>query len=51
MLFVSIAFARLSGVARGHLLKVAAVIVIIMGISTMYRGILFFTAMKGLANW
>lgn len=51
MLFVSVAFGKLSAKARGYMLKGAAVIVIVMGANTLYRGILFFDAMQGLANW
>jgi len=51
MLFVSVAFGKLSAKARGYMLKGAAVIVIIMGANTLYRGVLFFDAMQGLANW
>jgi sulfite exporter TauE/SafE len=51
MMFVSVAFGKLSSKARGYMLKGAATIVIIMGINTVTQGILFFDAMQGLANW
>jgi len=51
MVFVSVAFGKLSVKARGYLLKGAAAVVMVMGISTLYRGIMYLDAMRGLANW
>ncbi len=51
MMFVSVAFGKLSTRMRGYMVKGAAAIVIVMGVSTLYQGLLFFDAMQGLANW
>ena len=51
MLFVSVAFGKLGTKVRGLMLKIAALIVIVMGVSTMYQGITYFNVMKNLANW
>jgi hypothetical protein len=50
MLLVSVLFARLGARVRGHLLKAAAVVVILMGVSTLYQGISYFNVMRKLAN-
>ena len=47
MLFISVAFSKLSTKARGYMLKRAAVIVMIMGSVTMTRGIMFSMAVQG----
>ncbi|MEA3277611.1 MAG: sulfite exporter TauE/SafE family protein [Pseudomonadota bacterium] len=49
MLFVSVAFGKLGSRVRGWLLKGAAIVVILMGASTMYQGVRFFDIMRGLA--
>ena len=49
MLFVSLAFGKLGAKVRGWLLKGAALIVIVMGGSTVYQGGRFFHIMRGLA--
>lgn len=51
MLFVSVAFGKLGTRVRGLMLKIAAFVVVLMGVSTMYQGITYFNVMKGLANW
>lgn len=51
MLFVTLIFGRLGGKVRGHLLKAAAAVVIVMGISTLYQGISYFNVMRKLGNW
>lgn len=51
MLFVSVAFGRLGARFRGWLLKGAAVIVIVMGLQTIYQGFTYFNIMRGLVNW
>jgi len=47
MLFISVAFSKLSVKARGYMLKGAATVVLIMGSITMTRGIMFSMAMQG----
>ncbi len=47
MLFVSVVFSKLSTKARGYMLKGAAVIVMVMGIMTTTRGIMFSMAVQG----
>jgi sulfite exporter TauE/SafE len=51
MLFVTLVFGRLGGKVRGHLLKAAAVVVIAMGLSTLYQGVSYFSVMVKLGNW
>lgn len=51
MVFVSMAFGKLSTRVRGVMLKIAALVVIVMGVSTLYQGITYFNVMKNLANW
>lgn len=51
MLLVSVLFGRLGTRTRGRLLKGAAVIVILLGIGTLYQGVVFFNVMKNLPNW
>jgi uncharacterized protein len=51
MLFVTLVFGRLGGKVRGHLLKAAAVVVIVMGASTLYQGVSYFNVMRKLGNW
>ena len=50
MLFASIAFSRLGPKLRGRMLKAAAVFVILLGISTAFRGVRHFLLMHGLIN-
>lgn len=51
MLFVSVAFGRLGAQVRGTLLKLAALIVIVMGGITVYHGLVMFNVMRGLVDW
>lgn len=51
MVFVSMAFGKLGVRVRGLMLKIAALIVIVMGASTLIQGITYFNVMKNLANW
>jgi sulfite exporter TauE/SafE len=51
MLFVSAIFGKLGVKLRGQLLKIAALFVIALGLSTLIQGLAFFNAIKGLANW
>ena len=51
MLFVTLVFGRLGVKVRGHLLKAAATIVIVMGVGTLYQGISYFNVMRKLGNW
>jgi sulfite exporter TauE/SafE len=51
MLLISIAFGRLGAKVRGWMLQAAAVIVIVMGLMTLWQGIRFFLVMKDLPNW
>jgi sulfite exporter TauE/SafE len=51
MVFVSMAFGKLGTGVRGLMLKIAALIVFIMGVGTLYQGIAYFSVMKNLANW
>ncbi|GAB6042547.1 sulfite exporter TauE/SafE family protein [Endothiovibrio diazotrophicus] len=51
MLFVSAVFGKLGAKLRGQLLKIAAVFVIALGISTVIEGVNYFQVMQGLANW
>ena len=48
MLFVSVAFGRLGARVRGVLLKGAAVVVVAMGMATVYQGAKYFHIMRGL---
>ncbi len=50
MLFVTFAFGRLGNKIRGMMLKTAAVIMIIMGSNTMYKGISFLALKAGYAH-
>ena len=50
MLFVTLVFGRLGGKVRGHLLRAAAVVVIAMGLSTLYQGVRYFSVMLKLGN-
>ncbi|NGZ05272.1 MAG: sulfite exporter TauE/SafE family protein [Magnetococcales bacterium] len=50
MLFVSTLFGRLGATVRGHLLKAAAVVVIILGVGTLIQGIRYFSIMRHLAD-
>lgn len=43
MLFVSVAFGKMSAHLRGLMLKAAALIMIVMGCNTFYRGLSFYT--------
>ena len=51
MLSVSFAFAKIGAAARGMLARLAAVVIIIIGIKTLYEGYSYFNIMKGLVNW
>lgn len=51
MLFVTLVFGRLGAKVRGQLLKAAAALVIVMGLSTLYQGVSYFNVMRKLANW
>lgn len=51
MVGISYLLARLGVKARGHLLQIAALFVIGLGVATLYQGVAFFQVMKGLANW
>jgi uncharacterized protein len=51
MLFVTLVFGRLGARVRGHLLKAAAVVVIVMGLATLYQGVSYLNVMRKLANW
>jgi sulfite exporter TauE/SafE len=51
MLFVTLIFGRLGGKLRGYLLKVAAAVVVVMGVSTVYQGVSYFNVMRKLGNW
>ncbi|HET9701344.1 MAG TPA: sulfite exporter TauE/SafE family protein [Burkholderiales bacterium] len=51
MLFVSVAFAKLGAKVRGQLLKGAALVVIVLGVATVYQGARYFAVMRNLANW
>lgn len=50
MLFVTFAFAKLGTKFRGYMLKSAAVIMILMGLNTMYTGISFLGYRDGYAD-
>lgn len=50
MLFVTFAFGQLGNKVRGMMLKTAAVIMIIMGSNTMYKGISFLALKAGYAH-
>jgi sulfite exporter TauE/SafE len=47
MLVVTFAFGKLGTAARGLMLKVAAVLMIVMGANTMYNGLRFLAADNG----
>ena len=51
MLLVTVAFARLGARVRGHLLTAAAIVVIAMGLSTVYQGVSYFNVMRKLSGW
>jgi sulfite exporter TauE/SafE len=51
MVFASVAFGRMGVKLRGRMLQVAALIVIVMGVATLWQGLRFFNVMKGLPNW
>jgi sulfite exporter TauE/SafE len=51
MLFVSLVFHKLGAKVRGMLLKAAAVVVIVLGLSTVYQGAMYYSVMRNLANW
>ena len=51
MLFVSLVFGRLGAGLRGLLLKGAALLVIGLGVATLYQGARFFAVMRNLSNW
>ena len=51
MLFVSGVVGRIGARVRGRLLKLAALFVIGLGISTLHQGVTFFNVMKNLPNW
>jgi len=51
MLFVSLIFHKLGAKVRGVLLKGAAVIVIALGLATVYQGIAYYGVMSKLGNW
>lgn len=51
MIFVSALFGKLGAKLRGRLLKLAAIFIIALGLSTLLQGLAFFNAIKGLANW
>lgn len=51
MLFMSALFGRLGGKARGYLLKGAALLVIALGVSTVYQGIAYYRVIRTLGNW
>jgi uncharacterized protein len=51
MLLVTLVFGRLGGTVRGYLLKAAAVVVVLMGLATLYQGISYFNVMRKLGNW
>jgi len=42
MLFVSVAFGKMSAKVRGLMLKAAALIMILMGINTLHKGLSFY---------
>jgi sulfite exporter TauE/SafE len=50
MLFVTIAFGKLGTKFRGYMLKTAAIIMIVMGANTMYKGISFLGHRSGYAD-
>lgn len=51
MLFVSVLFGKLGSKVRGLMLKLAAVFVIGLGISTIHQGVTFLDVMWKLPNW
>jgi len=51
MMFVSVLFGRMGAKFRGNLMKAAALIVIVMGVATVYQGVRYTMVMKDLANW
>ncbi len=48
MLFVSVAFGLLGTRSRSLLLRGAAVLVVVMGLATLYQGLTYFNIMRGL---
>ncbi|MCK5192071.1 MAG: sulfite exporter TauE/SafE family protein, partial [Methylococcales bacterium] len=42
MLFISFAFAKMGASLRGFMLKSAAIIMILMGLNTIYKGLTFY---------
>ena len=48
MLFVSVAFGMLGSRTRGLLLRGAALLVVVMGLGTVYQGLTYFNVMRGL---
>ncbi|MBT8420658.1 MAG: sulfite exporter TauE/SafE family protein [Gammaproteobacteria bacterium] len=48
MLFVSVAFGLLGGQARVVLLRAAALLVVVMGLGTVWQGFSYFSVMRGL---
>jgi hypothetical protein len=51
MLFVSLVFRKLGAGVRGALLKAAAVVVIALGLATVWQGIAYYGIMSKLGNW
>ena len=51
MLLVTVIFTRLGARVRGHLLTGAAVVVIAMGVATLYQGVSYFNVMRKLSSW
>ena len=51
MLLASVLFRRLGNRLRGQLLKAAAVVVVLMGLGTLYQGVSYFNVMRKLGNW
>ena len=49
--FVSLIFGKLGNRVRGMLLKSAAVIVIALGLATVYQGVAYYGIMSKLGNW
>ncbi|MBF0162960.1 MAG: sulfite exporter TauE/SafE family protein [Magnetococcales bacterium] len=50
LLFVSTLFGRLGATVRGHLLKAAALVVIVLGAGTLMQGVAYFKVMRHLAD-
>ena len=51
MVAVTLAGASLGANLRGGLVKVAGVVVVLLGMWTLYEGLIFYDVMRGLANW